>query len=444
LKAMLARIIFMALIAGVILAPAAPATAQYPTPLPTPLGFDDFEDGTLAGWEIVSTGGEVLISEKPPDGHFLESKGAVFCMAAQAPEWTDYNLRVKVLILQDESWVKGVKVPLLQGQAAVRFRYLENKDNFDCYVAIFSPSEIIVRKIHGTGSSVTQLTPLGSVPVQLELSTWYTVDITCFRQKFEIEVNGEHQFAYLDEKNPILSGTIGLGTLGESYAVFDDVSVEVFSEPSPTTASSPLASAAPPSATPSPTATPPVAAPTASPQSSGTSIRWETIAALATVAVSIGSVGAWFISRKASGSRKRHLRRLLNEVDDIYIKFKMNTKRCEAELYRLRDIVIEKLKEGKITGESYAILEKRLDGYLEEIEERIIDEKLGGYPSKLRNALTRMLKEGSISEEEFSSIEKLLIATTELSDTDKADLKDSLERWRKSYLKKSPPDQAAQ
>ena len=440
---MLARIIFMALIAGVILAPAAPATAQYPTPLPTPLGSYDFESGTLAGWEIVSSGGEVLISEKPPGNHFLESKGAVFCMAPQAPGWTDYNLRVKVLILQDETWVKGVIVPLLQGQAAVRFRYLESEGDFDCYVAIFSPSEIILRKVHGTNNAVSQLTPLGSTRVQLEVDTWYTVDITCYKNKFSIEINGEPQFGYLDEDNPILSGTIGLGTLGESYAVFDDVSVEIFS-PSPTTASSPLASAAPPSATPSPTATPPVAAPTASPQSSGTSIRWETIAALATVAVSIGSVGAWFISKKASGSRKRHLRKLLDEVDDIYIKFKMNTKRCEAELYRLRDIVIEKLKEGKITGESYAILEKRLESYLDEIEERIIDEKLGGYPSKLRNALTRMLKEGSISEEEFSSIEKLLIATTELSDTDKAELKDSLERWRKSYLKKSPPDQPAQ
>lgn len=141
---------------------------------------------------------------------------------------------------------------------------------------------------------------------------------------------------------------------------------------------------------------------------------------------------AWLAARM----RKRELRKLLEELIKIYSKFKMNSRRCEVELYRLRDVALEKLKAGKINESSYAVIKERIDEYLHEIRSRIIDERLGGFPSKLRDELHAMIKKGEISKKEYETLEKLIDRTTELKESDKLQLRKVLEKWKKDYLKK--------
>jgi len=152
----------------------------------------------------------------------------------------------------------------------------------------------------------------------------------------------------------------------------------------------------------------------------------------------LGGGIAWYMTRR----RKGRARTLLDEVDEVYTRFKLNSRRCEAELYRIKDITLEKLKMGKIDESSYGIIKERVDEYLHEIRERIINERLGSFPSKLKDELQRMIKAGETSKEDFNAIEKLLDRTTDLRESDKTELRELLEKWKKEYLKEERKESA--
>ena len=70
-----------------------------------------------------------------------------------------------------------------------------------------------------------------------------------------------------------------------------------------------------------------------------------------------------------SGKKKqKFLKKYFHEIDDAYSTFKMKDKRCEAELYRLQDLIEHELKEGKINETTFQLLEKRIERYLKEIK----------------------------------------------------------------------------
>lgn len=71
----------------------------------------------------------------------------------------------------------------------------------------------------------------------------------------------------------------------------------------------------------------------------------------------------------AASKKRKSISRLMNEIDDTFAAFKWKSKRCEAELYRLHDIVDDKLKKGKIDESSYQVLINRIDKYLTEIND---------------------------------------------------------------------------
>ena len=68
-------------------------------------------------------------------------------------------------------------------------------------------------------------------------------------------------------------------------------------------------------------------------------------------------------------------KKLLDEIDEIYSRFKMNARQCESELYKLRDQVLDEFKEGAIDEDNYKVLDKRLDDYMKEIKEEIAREE---------------------------------------------------------------------
>jgi hypothetical protein len=60
----------------------------------------------------------------------------------------------------------------------------------------------------------------------------------------------------------------------------------------------------------------------------------------------------------------------LDEIDDVYLKFKTNPQICEEELYRLRNTILEGLTDGKITEENYDILDRKIDKYMEDLQKK--------------------------------------------------------------------------
>jgi len=95
---------------------------------------------------------------------------------------------------------------------------------------------------------------------------------------------------------------------------------------------------------------------------------------LLAIASLVGGSFAWFMRRK----KKERVKALLDEIDNIYSSFKMNARRCEAELLSLRERSLAMLKGGKIDESNYGLLKERINEYLQEIREQI--EKEGSKP----------------------------------------------------------------
>jgi len=104
---------------------------------------------------------------------------------------------------------------------------------------------------------------------------------------------------------------------------------------------------------------------------------WEILFSADMVNIYIGLVGfvllpfaligiGWFMTRRKRITTKA----LMNKIDEVYSKSKMNPRKCEEELYRLRNTILESVTDGKITQESYDLMNKRIDEYLEELRKQ--------------------------------------------------------------------------
>jgi hypothetical protein len=89
------------------------------------------------------------------------------------------------------------------------------------------------------------------------------------------------------------------------------------------------------------------------------------ILAIIGLTITFSSIGtAWVRTRRRKGFTKAWL----NETDEIYSKFKTDPQKCEDELCRLRNTLLEELTNGKITEQSHNIIDKKIDKYLEELQ----------------------------------------------------------------------------
>ena len=90
---------------------------------------------------------------------------------------------------------------------------------------------------------------------------------------------------------------------------------------------------------------------------------WALVAGLLSVILAVSGFSL------ASRKKRKSIAHFINEIDTTFDSFKSKSKRCEAELYRLQDVIDEKLKKGKIDESTYHLLEARIDKYMKEVEE---------------------------------------------------------------------------
>jgi hypothetical protein len=90
----------------------------------------------------------------------------------------------------------------------------------------------------------------------------------------------------------------------------------------------------------------------------------QTLLAVLGIMITVSLVGGtWFKSRR----RKDIVKTFLAEIDDVYHRLKLDPQKCEEELAKLRNTVLEGLTEGKITEDNYGIIDKRIDKYVKDI-----------------------------------------------------------------------------
>ncbi len=152
-------------------------------------------------------------------------------------------------------------------------------------------------------------------------------------------------------------------------------------------------------------------------------INWEQIGVILAI---IGAIIGGLLSNR----KRRRIKKLLDDVDKTYESFKMNSRRCEAELYRHREIVLEQLKKGRINEESYNILDKRIDNYLGEIRERIMEERFGKVPTGLKDEVHKMLEDGEINETEYKTLQNILGKSKDMGKKEKTELNDLFKKWK--------------
>jgi hypothetical protein len=102
----------------------------------------------------------------------------------------------------------------------------------------------------------------------------------------------------------------------------------------------------------------------------------ETLAGI--FSISVGSIGIYSWVKKSRNEKRLEqvlFKTYMMEIDDVYKKFKMNSRECEAELYKVKEEIIDEFKDGKMQANNYNFLEKRIEDYMNEIKEQIYKEK---------------------------------------------------------------------
>ncbi len=70
----------------------------------------------------------------------------------------------------------------------------------------------------------------------------------------------------------------------------------------------------------------------------------------------------------ANKKKRKYLKKYLHDIDDVYTSYKMKSRRCEAELFRLQDQIEDRLTAGNIDENTFQLLEGRIQKYMEEIK----------------------------------------------------------------------------
>jgi hypothetical protein len=363
---------------------------------------DDLEEGNADEWEMWFAPDPLpnsICAVVLDDGNnVLSERGAVWAIAGDSA-WTNYTLEVKIKFIEEED------------EAHIIFRMA--RAPAPRYFVRFPSQALYITKEYEE-----KFPDLESKRFVRESDTWYRLKLVCIGNSFWLYVDDVLKITYVDEDNPLLSGRIGLESGPQAHIYFDDVKVytphrlfvtyliekaqdeinearilnvdtgmaenrlaqaqTAFSEGELSLAESltretiSLARTAQEEKVSDESSTPP-------PTQKGTTFSIELITGLISIGAAGTAVAGWAIRTSRTSKRRKILfKRLVDEIDEIYSNFKMNARRCEAELQRLSGEVLDEFKDGMINENNYSALENRIDDYMREIKEQIEKERTGG------------------------------------------------------------------
>jgi LPXTG-motif cell wall-anchored protein len=84
------------------------------------------------------------------------------------------------------------------------------------------------------------------------------------------------------------------------------------------------------------------------------------------IATVLVAIGGWYLTRK----KKTKMGDFLTRIDETYVNYKENIVQCEEELRKIKNTATMALKKGDLDENTFAIVDKRLDDYMDEIKER--------------------------------------------------------------------------
>jgi hypothetical protein len=146
-----------------------------------------------------------------------------------------------------------------------------------------------------------------------------------------------------------------------------------------------------------------------------------------------GTIG---VARWARNSRirstvgKRTFQEYLERMDDVYTQYEMNSRQCEAELYKLRSKVLDDFKQGVVDERKFNVLDKRIDEYVLEIRAELVHTRLR---EGLEEDFQRMKDEGNLGDGGFDALVQMIESAPGLAEEDRKELGELVAGWRAEH-----------
>ena len=138
-------------------------------------------------------------------------------------------------------------------------------------------------------------------------------------------------------------------------------------------------------------------------------------------------------SRVRNTVRNRTFQEHMERMDDVYTQYKMNSRQCEAELYKLRTKVMDDFKFSIIDERKFNILDKRIDEYILEIRAELVQTRLREVRERLEEDFQRMKNEGNLEDRDFDTLVQMIESTPGLAEEDRKELGVLVAGWREKH-----------
>jgi hypothetical protein len=149
------------------------------------------------------------------------------------------------------------------------------------------------------------------------------------------------------------------------------------------------------------------------------------VGVIALAAIAGGSAYGFYRRRKKHG----RFSELLTQLDEIYASYKLNPKRCETELEKVKGTINEDLKKSTIDDNNYSILKGRIDEILSEIRSESIRSEVVELPKDIEIKIKDMLIDGEITRAEYDKILPIIKGSAMSSDE-----KEKVKKMVESYM----------
>jgi PKD repeat protein/ligand-binding sensor domain-containing protein/DNA-directed RNA polymerase subunit RPC12/RpoP len=130
-------------------------------------------------------------------------------------------------------------------------------------------------------------------------------------------------------------------------------------------------------------------------------------------------------------AKKRKLSKNIKEVTNAYMRYRHKPEYCEGELNKLREKFSQKFEDGKLDGNNYLILEKKIDNYVKELRTKTVETKMGAVPVQIQQTIGNILADGRISKEEYDGLMSA-ISSTNMDAAQRKQLEEMFSGWMKS------------
>ncbi len=144
------------------------------------------------------------------------------------------------------------------------------------------------------------------------------------------------------------------------------------------------------------------------------------------ISVAIGLTGAligWYLSRKTRSKSAAYL----NEIDAVHKKFKTKPEKLDEALTKLHRTIQSDFERGKLTDQSLALLDARIEKYEKEARVDTISNTFK-LPKNIKRQIKQMLNDGVITEEEYDQFIDMDI--TKLSQKEYERLTKLMRKWK--------------